>query len=329
MSTATHDRRTPLLHVTTTPCVWIVSCTDSHHPQLSALRDELQLAASIVLLSEHAQLPTPGVAAMIVSPGTKLAKIRTWVRHSAPTGLVCICDPDMTLDRDAASAVVRKAIDTANQGYAVLAYGRIRSDGGSFLRCLTSFDKDWSHRVIRPLLWAIGVGASIPGQFMVVSASLLSELDPSVDSYLDDLYLGLFTRSYPGAVICGESLTVGSEQPRQEWIGLVAQRLRWMKGFMALAWHMRRSPPATIRLVAHFVAYHLIPIVVLTSLLVLCVTHPVLGLAAAGVFAITTSALAGQNPAVGLMYWLTFPLLHVLVTLAWWLPVPSTFLKRR
>lgn len=329
MSTATQDGPRPLLNASAKTCVWIVSCTNSQYLQLSALRDELPMSASVVLLSERAESPAPDVTVVQVQPGTKLAKIRTWVRQTAPLGLVCICDPDMTLDRDAASVVIQNAIDTANQGHAVLAYGRIRSDGGSLLRCLTSFDKDWSHRVIRPLLWALGVGASIPGQFMVVSASLLSAIDPSVDSYLDDLYLGLFTRSYPGAVICRESLTVGSEQPREEWIGLVAQRLRWMKGFMALAWHMKRSPSAALRLGAHFVAYHVIPIVALTSLLLLCIRHPVLGLAAASLFAITTSALSGQNPAVGLAYWLTFPLLHALALLAWWLPMPSTFLTRR
>ena len=329
MSTATHNPPIPHLNESAKTCVWIVSCTDSQHLQLSALRDELPMSASVVLLSERADSPEPGVTVVQVQPGTKLAKIRTWVRQTAPSGLVCICDPDMTLDRHAASVVIRNAVDTANQGHAVLAYGRIRSDGGSLLRCLTSFDKDWSHRVIRPLLWAIGVGASVPGQFVVVSASLLSAIDPSVDSYLDDLYLGLFTRSYPGAVICRESLTVGSEQPREEWIGLVAQRLRWMKGFMALAWHMRQSPSAALRLSAHFVAYHVIPIVALTSLLLLSVKHPVQGLAAASLFAITTSVLARQNPAVGIVYWLTFPLLHTLAALAWWLPVPSSFLQRR
>ena len=329
MSTATQDLPRPPLKSPAKTSVWIVSCTDSQHLQLSALRDGLPMSAAVVLLSEQAESPVHDVTVVHVQPGTKLAKIRTWVRQTAPSGLVCICDPDMTLDRDAASAVIRNAFDTSNQGHAVLAYGRIRSDGGSLLRCLTAFDKNWSHRVIRPLLWAIGVGASIPGQFVVVSASLLSAIDPSVDSYLDDLYLGLFTRSYPGVVIRRESLTVGSEQPREEWMGLVAQRLRWMKGFMALAWHMRRSPSAALRLGAHFVAYHAIPIVVLTSLILLSVKHPVLGLAAAGLFAITTSVLTRQNPAVGLVYWLTFPLLHALATLAWWLPVPGTFLTRR
>jgi len=329
MSTSTHDRPRPLLGPPTTPCVWIVSCTDHHPMRLSEFRDHLSFAASVVVLSEQAVAPALGVTVVQVQPGTKLAKIRTWVRKSAPNGLVCICDPDMTLDRDAASAVIRKAIDTASHGHAVLAYGRIRSDGGSLLRCLISFDKDWSHRVIRPLLWAIGVGASVPGQFMVISASLLSAIDPSVDSYLDDLYLGLFTHSFPGAVICAESLTVGSEEPREQWIGLVAQRLRWMKGFMALAWHMRRSPSATFRLGAHFVAYHLIPIVAMTGLVLLCVTHPVSGLPAAVVLAITTSALTRQHPMIGLAYWLTFPMLHAFATLAWWLPMPSTFLRRR
>ena len=102
-----------------------------------------------------------------------------------------------------------------------------------------------------------------------------------------------------------------------------------MKGFMALAWHMRRSPSAVFRLGAHFVAYHVIPIVVMTGLVLLCVTHPVFGIAAAGVFAIATSALTGHNPAVGLAYWLTFPMLHALATLAWWLPIPTAFLTRR
>jgi hypothetical protein len=240
-----------------------------------------------------------------------------------------VCDPDITLDIRSACNVILKALELADDGRIVLAYGRIRSEGGCLLRSLVAFDKDWSHRVVRPMLWRIGLGASVPGQFLVVSGSLLSAIDPSVDSYLDDLYLGLHARSAPETAIVSESLTVGFEASRCGWISLVAQRMRWMKGLAALAWHTRRSPSAAMRLATHFVAYHAFPIFALTSLAFACVFYPAYGLIVTVLFVAITSALAGQHPAVGLAYWITFPALQTLVIFTWWLPLPKPFLLRR
>jgi hypothetical protein len=61
------------------------------------------------------------------------------------------------------------------------------------------------HGIVRPFLWRLGVGISVPGQFLVASASLFAAMDAAVDTYLDDLYLGIFARSVPGTLIFAES----------------------------------------------------------------------------------------------------------------------------
>ncbi len=306
--------------------VHLVSCVEMCHGNLSRLRDELGPNIQIILLSETGGAVEEGVEVVRVPPGTKLSKIRSWVSGHAPTGLLCICDPDMTLDTVKARGVILKALAESRP---VVAYGRITSSGGSLLREVIAFDKGWSHRVVRPLLWRLGVGASVPGQFLVVSASLFAAIDPSVDSYLDDLYLGLFARSVPGAVVICEPVVVGSEESRQGWVGLVAQRLRWMRGFVTLVWHMSTNPVALGRLVAHFLAYHGFPVLAVGLLVALWLTCPLAASLLTVLFVLATSAAAGRNPAVGLAYWLTFPFVHVAATLGWWLPLSGKFLQRR
>ena len=174
--------------------VCVVCCSTASMPHDAAINVAAAMKSVAVvrtiLLSETGSEGTDGVEVIAVPSGTKLSKIRRLAALVA-ADLFCICDPDLTVDEDACRAVLQQAIAVVQAGKEVVAFGIVEGrDDRTLLSQVIAIDKWLSHRVLRRFLWAAGVGITLPGQFLIVSPDLLRSLEPSVDSYLDDLYLG-------------------------------------------------------------------------------------------------------------------------------------------
>ena len=265
---------------------------------------------------------------VLVPEGTKLSKLRKFA-ETVNSDFVCICDPDLEVRGDATRAVIAQAFEASSGGEEVVAFGLIgcRSDG-SLLASIVAIDKLLSHRILRPALWGCGMGITLPGQFLVLSTSVLQRLDPNVDSYLDDLYLGWVTRS-TGVQVKRVPEVVGLEESRSTWGSLLTQRLRWMRGFMSLVRHLSTKPKALGLLFAHFVAYHGLPILWLISIAIVATISPTF---AVGIVVIASSlvALLSRQSFVAAVSFLTlFPLLHCLAVLLWWVPISRHRLTQR
>jgi len=317
------------------PAIEIVSCISNGQPtrSLVLLAEALQrwMTVRLTLICEetaeavgHSSLRT-----IVVPKGTKLSKLRIFSKHSQ-SPLVCIVDPDMELDISSAVDSVLRALASQQTDVDAIVYGVVAAQAtNSWLAQLIELDKLWSHRVLRPSLWALGVGITLPGQFLIVSSKLLQRLDASVDTFLDDLYLGLLVRESLTARPIRLPAVVGRERVRCSWFSLLAQRIRWMKGFFALLCAFWRRPPAAAYLLVHYGAYHALPIVALASGII-CVSMFPLGTAA--VFAgmvILISFLMRRSPITVAVYCFVFPCLHLLATLAAGLPFNRVFLTRR
>lgn len=214
-------------------------------------------------------------------------------------------------------------------GEEVVAFGVIDGrDDGTTLSRVVSLDKWLSHHVLRRCLWAIGIGITLPGQFLIVSPGLLRSLSPAVDSYLDDLYLGWVARSRKVRVH-RLPVVVGVEEPRRGWRSLLAQRIRWMRGLTCLFGHLVPNPNAIFLLSVHFLAYHGLP--VLAFLLILCsvIVNPVAALGVSFGLTATLSIASRRSFFTALMFLAVFPAVHLLATLLWWVPVSRSLLIRR
>jgi len=282
----------------------------------------------VVILSEHPETRGDGFGIVAVTPGTKLSKLRRLAEMVA-ADLVCVCDPDLTINDEACRDVLRRAAREANAGREVVAFGVVEGrDDGTLLSQVIALDKWLSHRVLRKSLWSLRVGLTLPGQFLIVSPGLLRKLEPGVDSYLDDLYLGWLARANR-ARVHRVPVVVGEEDPRSGWRSLLAQRVRWMRGLASLVGHLRTSPAAVSLLATHYFAYHALPIIWMAGVVALAVANPFVAL---GVFASSATALAlvSRRPFLSSVGFLTvFPLVHLLATLLWWMPVSRTCLTRR
>ena len=144
-----------------------------------------------ILLSETGSEQLGGVEVIPVPCGTKLSKIQR-LADLITTDLFCICDPDIAIEKTACRIILQQAIVDMRAGKKeVIAFGIVEGrDDGTLLSRVVAVDKWLSHRVLRRFLWAAGIGITLPGQFLIVTPDLLRSLDPGVDSYLDDLYLG-------------------------------------------------------------------------------------------------------------------------------------------
>ena len=264
------------------------------------------------------------ITSNMVADGTKLAKIRGYAKN-LQVKFVCLCDPDVTISDRGVTAVAEEAIATAPE----IAYGIIDTQAEeTILSGLIAIDKWLSHRVLRPLLWKLGIGITVPGQFLILSPSLLKQLDEKVDSFLDDLYLGLFARLKRMRIV-RVAILVGKEESRTTWTSLLTQRIRWMRGFLSLVQNHKANPLALVFLFVHFTAYHLFPVVWLSLLLGGLYSKTALTFFVAVLCTMVVARFSRQRFPVALLFIIGFPLIHLFAIMCWWIPISRQQLTQR
>ena len=310
-------------------CVVCCSTPSMPHDVIHTVSKALSPVASVqaILLSETSE-GLAGVDVVAVPHGTKLSKIRR-LADLIEADLVCICDPDLTVNEEACRLIFGRAAAEIRNGNDVVAFGIVEgSDDGTMLSRVIALDKWLSHRVLRRFLWQSGVGITVPGQFLIVSSRLLRSLNPGVDSYLDDLYLGWLARRQ-GVRVQRVPVVVGAEEPRTNWYSLLTQRVRWMRGLACLFGHLAAYPSALFLLSVHYIAYHGLPILMVFSVLLLAFVNPICSLAVFLGLAFLLARLSGQSVLTAVTYMGVFPAVHLLATLLWWVPVGRSLLARR
>ena len=311
--------------------ICVACCSNGTIPQsLPTIIKAVSSAASVraVILSETVIQPDDRAEIMTVPHGTKLSKIRH-LFDSIETDLVCIFDPDLTVDEEACRTVVQVAIENLRKGEDVLAFGIVEAtDLSTLLSKVVAIDKWCSHRIIRRCLWAGGIGITVPGQFLVLSPSLLRNLDPGIDSYLDDLVIGWLAWQR-GVRVQRVAVVVGQEHPRSCWTSLLTQRIRWMRGIASLFSCLYHQPAAIGLLVAHWSAYHGFPIVALAVVVSLTAINSFAGICAFVILAAIISLCSGRSFRAAAAFLAVFPLIHLFATALWWIPLSRTTLTRR
>ncbi|MBV5330137.1 MAG: glycosyltransferase family 2 protein [Chlorobium sp.] len=190
----------------------------------------------------------------IVSPGTtKYARIQRLLDETHSSFCLCI-DNDVTPDLDAVLVFLQEAF--AYQ--ADLSWGCIGVVHRLGMTAkLVEIDKMLSHHVIRPTLWKLGWGASLPGQlFLMKSKSFYGRLD-AADTVFDDLTIGICARRY-NCLVYFTSKTLGYEEPKITVTSLITQRIRWAKGFAQVLAANLQNPKSMLLVLVHGVFYHLL-----------------------------------------------------------------------
>lgn len=135
-------------------------------------------------------------------------------------------------------------------------WGRIRAKRQrGFISNMVAVDKLLSHNIIRPLLWKIGAGISIPGQVFCIKGESYRGKLIELDTFLDDLALGLYvninkSKKYVISTVLGE------EEPNSKFSGLWKQRSRWAIGYSTILKAVKDKKEYKNKVVIHGLSYH-------------------------------------------------------------------------
>lgn len=136
-----------------------------------------------------------------------------------------------------------------------LCFGKIAvSSTDTFTEHLIKIDKILSHNIIRPALWDLNIGISIPGQVFIIKKKKFKNVLRLYDTLFDDLTIGLCAKE-SNMTVKRVKAVLGSEKPSANLRTLIRQRIRWAKGYSQTL-RFNRDSKCFRYIVIHGAAYH-------------------------------------------------------------------------
>ena len=190
-------------------------------------------------------------------------------------------------------------------------WGRIRAKRQKgFVSNMVAVDKLLSHNIIRPLLWKLGVGISIPGQVFCVKGESYRGKLIQLDTFLDDLALGLYVNTNHSKKYV-VSTVLALEQPNSKFEGLWKQRSRWAIGYSTILKAVKDRREYKYKVVIHGLSYHLSWLLNWTIILVLSFFCWPLAIAYILLNSILISKQDLSMVVYSILYQFIFPIFHV------------------
>ena len=125
---------------------------------------------------------------------------------------------------------------------------------------MVAIDKLLSHNLIRPFLWKIGMGISVPGQIFCIKSDSFRGKLLKLDTFLDDLAIGLYTNvNKKRRYIVSEIL--GYEIANDTFRGLWKQRERWAIGYATILKGIFKQKEYRWKILVHGISYHFLWII--------------------------------------------------------------------
>ncbi len=237
---------------------------------------------------------------------TKFARIHAALTD-AKSDFLFFVDNDLQPDGAAFLQFLRECVDAKCD----VAWGRIRSVViPGIVPGMIRADKRLSHDFIRPFLWNMHVGISIPGQLFMMDRRFAKAHLPQDDTLFDDLTIGLAVRMHQGRTYASRSI-LGYEKPNSTLEGLVRQRCRWAKGF-AQVLSANIGKPGFPFIIIHGLAYHFLWILFWAAFFVFFLFQPLLGLLSLFCCTLWLARFTLTEIPFSILYSVVFPFLHFL-----------------
>lgn len=192
-----------------------------------------------------------------------------------------------------------------------LSWGCVQSRNvNNFVSNLVHIDKLLSHNILRPLLWKLNVGVTIPGQcFMLKNKTFKNNL-PNTDTFLDDISIGLFAAKNKLSYLYLHEVIV-TETPSYSFSNLLNQRARWATGYKQSLSCKSLSRKDRNLLYIHGGTYHILPLVNIILLVFLLTSFPALFIALLLSNAFLISIGNFKSFFYAIIYQIVFPLFHI------------------
>lgn len=238
--------------------------------------------------------------------GTKYRKLEHLLKHKSYDYIISL---DNDVEADASEFL--PWIDLTIACQYDLSWGCVRSRNvNNFISKLVHVDKLLSHNILRPLLWKLKLGITIPGQcFMIKNEAFKNKMLRS-DTFLDDISIGLLAVREDLSHLYVHKVLV-SETPSYTFSDLLKQRARWAKGYRQMLYCERLSRKEKKLLYIHGFVYHIFPLINLALLTALFVFCPVFFIS---LFFVNTVLLSAEDSKMffyAAVYQIVFPLFHI------------------
>ena len=248
----------------------------------------------------------PNNIIQIVTPGmTKYKRIEKLLSISKNDNILCI-DNDITINKENLKKFINECI---SKEYAV-AWGKIKAiPVKSFIAHLICIDKNLSHDYIRPMLWKLNIGISLPGQIFMINKQYYIDKLPKYDTVYDDLTIGIITKETSMPIYYTKEI-LGEELPKSTFINLLKQRKRWAKGFAESIYNNRKTNMLKY-VIIHGFMYHLLWIPFYIILILLTLITPILPIIIICIVCILLADKKIKDILWSFAYILVFPVVHI------------------
>ncbi len=244
----------------------------------------------------------------IISSGTKYSRLLKLINEEDEDCLYISVDNDMIFNQK----VFKKYIADCLSRNVDFSWARLQSQKcNGVISKLVAIDKLLSHNIIRPVIWRLGLGLSIPGQCFVLNPKAFKNKLYKIDTFLDDLALGAFVNeNYSALNVYTSKDIIGYEYPNSNFWKLCKQRKRWAKGFYQVL-NASKGKEIFGKVCFHGLVYHCNWIInwLIVILLVL------LNVKIAGVYILLVALIITyREPQMlfwGVIYQFIFPIFHV------------------
>ncbi|MGP1515895.1 MAG: hypothetical protein ACTTJH_08095 [Bacteroidales bacterium] len=217
-----------------------------------------------------------------------------------------------------------KFINASIDGGYDIGWGKIEAvDRYGVIPQLVFVDKCLSHDIIRPLLWNLNIGISVPGQFFFLKAASFRGKLMKIDTYLDDLAIGLYSSNTSKRTMISH-LVLGYELPNTSFKGLWLQRIRWAKGYATILSNIKERV-SLLKILTHGFFYHFFWIL---QWLVVFFSFQISSILGILYLLVTSYIISGYNKkkvGYGILYQMLFPVFHV----CWYLQLIEELVKMR
>ena len=162
----------------------------------------------------------------IVTPQmTKYKRIKLLLKEARYNDILCF-DNDIMINKE---NIIKFIINCVNRDYSI-AWSKVKAGKiKGFVPKLINIDKNLSHNYIRPFLWNVKLGISLPGQIFMINKQYFLKNLPDIDTVYDDLMIGTVVRKYNLPIYFSKDI-LGYEKPKENILSLIKQRVRWSKG---------------------------------------------------------------------------------------------------
>ena len=189
-----------------------------------------------VIIFSNKEISNKNVKVLVTPQMTKYKRIQLLLNEAKYDDILCL-DNDIMPNE----TYILKFVKTCLNSEYSIAWGKVKAEKiKGFIPKLIDIDKNLSHDYIRPTLWRLNIGISLPGQIFMINKTYLKNKLPNVDTVYDDLMIGSIVRENKYPVYFTKEI-LGYEKPKKSIRELLKQRIRWAKGLAETIMHNKKS----------------------------------------------------------------------------------------